>query len=128
MRLSTSLMSLWQLREHYVEGHSWLRAFLAEGHEFLVVLRARALLLQGLLLMRHANDPAGAAPLFDQALELYRESGRLGMVSETLQAQGDLALKQRNIPAALDRFTESLRVAREAGHAYMAHRACVRLA
>ncbi len=128
LRLSTSLMSLWQLRDHQVEGRRWLETFMTDDCEVPPGLRAKALVWQGLLLLRYSGEFTGAEPLFDRALALYREIDDLSKACETLQAQGDLALKQGDVPTALDRFTQSLDVAQQAGDNYLAARAYMKMA
>ncbi len=128
LRLSTALMSLWQLHEHHVEGRGWLQTFATEDCEAPRSLRAKALLWQGLLLVRHVGDFVAAAPLFDQALALYRESGDLSRVCETLQAQGDVAFNQGEFWTARDRFTQSLHLAQQVGDSYLTARAYMKIA
>ncbi len=128
MRLSTGLMILWQVYQNHVEGRRWLETFTALDCDVPPDLRARALLWQGLLLMRFSNDFVAAEPLISQALAWYRESGDLSGACQTVQAQGDIALKRGEISAARDRFMESLDMAEQAGDDYLAARACMRIA
>jgi predicted ATPase len=63
LRLSTALRPLWWLRDHHVEGRSWLETFMAGDREVPPGVLAKALLWQGLFSMRYAGDLAAAVPL-----------------------------------------------------------------
>lgn len=128
LRLSTALMTLWQLRDHHVQGGAWLEAFLTAAHDVPPRLHAKALLWHGLLLMRFVRDVPAAVPLFERALVLYRECGYLSGAAEALQALGDAARYIGDTAAARRRYEESAAAAQQGGDSYLTARAYFALA
>ncbi|MDQ3855546.1 MAG: tetratricopeptide repeat protein [Chloroflexota bacterium] len=120
LRLCVALMPLWWLRDRHVEGRRWLETFIPTAHEAPPQLQGKALLWQGLLLMRYAGGAAAAESLYDRALALFQECGDLRGASETLQAQGEAVLNRCEVARARPLFAQSVELAREAGSDYLA--------
>ncbi len=128
LRMSTALLALWEQRSHHGEGGRWLAYFADADQEVPQGLRAKALLWHGLLLLRHTSDATAADLLFARAYALFCDIGEASMACETLQAQGDLAVKQGNVSGAQALFAESLDLARQAGDNQLTARAYLKLA
>jgi len=119
LRLSVSLMPLWQLQDHQLEAHTWLETFMTNADMVPSGLKAKGLLWQGLLLMRGTDDYISASQFFEEALTLFRENEDLNGMSETLQAEGDVYRNQGHMDSARQRYTESLMLAEQAGNSYL---------
>jgi predicted ATPase len=119
LRLCVGLMLMWHLRDHQMEARAWLEAFLEGDSDVSPGLRARALLWQGLLLMRGTGDDRPVTCYFDEALAVFRAEGDLNGVSETLQAEGDVYRNQGEMELARQRYAESLALAERAANGYL---------
>lgn len=119
LRLCIALMPLWRLRDHQLEARTWLEAFMADTGNVSPNLRAKGLLWQGNLLVRGTGDDVPACRLFEEALVLFRDGGDLDGASETLQAEADVYLNRREFDRASQRYADSLKLAEQAGNAYL---------
>ncbi len=119
LRLCIALMPLWRLRDHQLEAHTWLEAFMVAEGEVSPNLRAKGLLWQGLLLTRGPGDDVSASRLFKKALVLFRGGGDLNGASETLQAKGDVYRNQGEWELARQQYAKSLELAQQTGNAYL---------
>jgi predicted ATPase/class 3 adenylate cyclase len=114
LRTITALGRFWRAHSHVSEARRWLKQGLALAEDLPPAVRADALWTAA----RQAaaqSDWDAAAPLLEEALPLYRKSGRRREVAFTLSELGFIALRREETERALQLGEEALTVARELG-------------
>ena len=110
----SALERFWRAHGHVSEARGWLSLGLELGGDIPADLRADALWTAA----QQASaqyDWNASVPLLEEALELYRESGRGREVVFALSDLGFAALMQNDLERAAALDEEALRVARELG-------------
>ena len=114
LRAISALERFWRAHGHVSEARGWLSLGLELGADIPADLRADALWTAA----QQASaqyDWSASVPLLEEALELYRESGRGREVVFALSDLGFVALMQNDLERAESVGEEALRVARGLG-------------
>jgi len=106
-RLGWSIWPFWYVRGHPREGRRWMEGALAQGGALTRVGRARALVLAGLMSIG-LGDREACAPLFEEALQLFRQERDEAGEALALLAAGLEALRGEDDQRGADLFEESL--------------------
>jgi predicted ATPase/class 3 adenylate cyclase len=116
LRTVAALGRFWRAHSHVPEARRWLEQGLARADRVDPGVRADALWTAARQAAAQSEWDA-AAPLLEEALPLYRESGRGREVAFTLSELGFIALRKEEPARAVELCEEALEVARGLGDA-----------
>jgi predicted ATPase/transcriptional regulator with XRE-family HTH domain/Flp pilus assembly protein TadD len=114
LRLGSALWRFWQLHGHLTEGLRWLERALALAGEVTPRVRADALTAAGNLAWNY-SDFDYARTMYQQSLEISRESGDRRGMARPLNNLAVLAHAQGDYGQAAELFEQSLALKRELG-------------
>lgn len=106
-RLAGALWQFWEARGRFAEGRAWSEEFLSVAIPSASGTRARVLLGSGALATRQ-GDHGAAAPLLQESLRLFQESGDRWGTAWALDNLGTLAMSEGNYTEAAALFAQSL--------------------
>ena len=114
LRIASALQRFWRSRGLATEARAWLEAGLDLAEGVPPAVRARAVWTAARQAMAQ-SDFDSAAPLLEEALQLFRELGQTSDVVFSLAELGWIALQREDFERASAFCEESLAVAREVG-------------
>jgi DNA-binding CsgD family transcriptional regulator/tetratricopeptide (TPR) repeat protein len=114
LHLAAALWRFWDLRGHFGEGRDWLERALARWPGAPAAARARALNTVGNLEHRHGEHERAEAH-YEEALNLWRESGDRRDIAVSLHNLGIVTLQRGDFEQAEALHDESLAIFRALG-------------
>jgi predicted ATPase/DNA-binding SARP family transcriptional activator len=116
LRIAAALDRYYLQREHLREGQTWLKALLDRAHLAPLPLRAKALMISGILLYHSAQYAAATADL-TESLGLFEAlSNDQDSLARVHNALGSVALDQEQLDEALAHYWLAIEIRRRLGN------------